>query len=135
LKEIAETQVIDVWYLFPLSGLYRQAARQMVNVDESKAAAIDRCLGTTAWREAFYRADLNTDLFGDDPLLTRHADVDVIESFVRERLETIFPKVLPPLRLPKNGAPLFSLFFAVSNPSGRAIGVATRIAKHILDHA
>jgi three-Cys-motif partner protein len=135
LTKLAKTQSIDVWYLFPLSGLYRQAARNFTNVDASKEAAIDRCLGTADWRQAFYKVSPQEDLFSDDPVLIRNANVDAIEHFVRQRLETIFPKVLAPLRLPKSGAPLFSLFFAVSNPSPKAIGVASKIAKHILDHA
>src|SRR5262249_42606977 len=33
LKAIAATQAIDVWYLFSLSGLYRQAARSAEAID------------------------------------------------------------------------------------------------------
>lgn len=135
LLQLAATQAIDVWYLFPLSGLYRQAARKFAALDESKEAAIDRCLGTTEWRQALYRTDPQSDIFDDDPALIRQATVNDIEMFVKTRLSSIFPKVLEPLRLPKSGAPLFSLFFAIANPSPKAIEVASRIAKHILKNA
>jgi hypothetical protein len=63
----------------------------------------------------------------------RVADVDAIEAFVYKRLSGLFPKVLKPLRLKDDrGVPMFALFFAISNPEGRAIGLATKIANHIL---
>jgi len=135
LQAVAKTELLDVWYLFPISGVYRQAARSMSAVDEYKAAALDRCLGTAEWRDAFYRESGQLDLFGDAPEVSRFANVDGIEQFVRARLQQIFPSVSKPLRLPRTGAPLYSLFFAVSNKSPRAIGLAQKIAKAILDKA
>ena len=91
-------------------------------------------LGTPDWEADWYRAPAQDDLFGDrGSMVERVADVDAIESYVGNRLRTVFPKVLPPLRL-RNRAnvPSFSLFFAISNPKGEAIGLATRIANHIL---
>ena len=65
--------------------------------------------------------------------LQRTADVRGLEAYVRARLQTIFPAVLRPLALPVNSRPQrFSLFFAMSNPNQQAIGLATRIASHIL---
>jgi three-Cys-motif partner protein len=135
LQAVANTELLDVWYLFPISGVYRQAARSMRAVDDHKAAALDRCLGTAEWREAFYRESRQLDLFGDAPEVSRFANVGGIEQFVRARLQQIFPSVSKPLRLPRAGAPLYSLFFAVSNKSPRAIGLAQKIAKAILDKA
>ncbi|HCS91297.1 MAG: three-Cys-motif partner protein TcmP [Thiohalocapsa sp. PB-PSB1] len=134
LESIASSQLLDVWYLFSLSGLYRQAAKRMANVDEHKAAALDRCLGTEKWREAFYRKSRQLTLF-DDPDIERFAEVDAMEQFVLSRLKETFPAVMKPLRLPREGAPLYSLFFAMSNPNRPAIGLAQRIAKHILEQA
>jgi three-Cys-motif partner protein len=51
LKAIASTKAIDVWYLFSLSGLYRQAARRIDSIDQTKRAAITReCWGLTLGR-------------------------------------------------------------------------------------
>ena len=36
LKAVAATRAIDVWYLFPLSGFYRQATRRSRDIDPSK---------------------------------------------------------------------------------------------------
>lgn len=132
LTRIAATKTIDLWYLFPLSGIYRQAARDLRAVDPGKAAALDRVLGTREWETSFYAFPLIADMFGDD-FKQRHASVSQIEAFVHSRLKDIFPSVLKPLRLPPQGrAPLFSLFFAVTNDNPKAIGLANRIASHLL---
>lgn len=74
------------------------------------------------------------DLLGEyDDVYQRIADVEAIESFVGKRLKSLFPAVLPPKRLKNaNGAPMFSLFLAISNPAGKAIGLATKIGNSIL---
>jgi hypothetical protein len=63
----------------------------------------------------------------------RTADVRGLERYVKRRLETIFPKVLDPLALPVHQRPQrFSLFFCISNADPKALGLATRVANHIL---
>jgi three-Cys-motif partner protein len=64
LETIASSKKLDVWYLFPLSGLYRQAARNIEDVDDGKAAAIFRLLGDSDWRTQLYRKEPIKDLFG-----------------------------------------------------------------------
>ncbi len=140
LQRIARTQAIDLWYLFSLSGLYRQTARDFERVDPAGAARLDRVLGTPGWREAFYAPTAPTsqaDLFGEpaSASIRRHAHVDAIEAFVGDRLRAAgFAKVAEPLRLLlRGGAPLYSLFFCVSNP--RAITLSMRAADHVLKAA
>lgn len=135
LTAIADTKAIDVWYLFSISGLARNAANKWSAVDAGKMAAVDRALGSTDWQTAFYRDTGQLDIFGSDPHVVRHADIDDLERYVRERLKQIFPEVLKPVRLPKRGSPLYSLFFAMANSSPAAIGLAKKIAGHIIDHA
>jgi three-Cys-motif partner protein len=130
LKAVANTEAIDVWYLFSLSGLYRQAAHRIEDIDPKKRAAITRMLGTDEWEQELYAP--RGGLF-EDASLWRTASVRGLEDYVCRRLKTIFPAVLPPLALPIMSRPQrFSLFFAISNPNGPAIGLATRIAGHIL---
>lgn len=134
LEAIAETGAIDVWYFVPLVGLFRQAAKDSKKITEKKRAAITRMLGTPGWERDWYRLRREPDMFGEDPSAERVADVDAIEKYVMTRLQTIFSKVLPPLRLNnRGGVPAFSLFFAISNRKPKAIGLATRIADHILN--
>ncbi len=120
LQKIASTKAIDLWYLFSLSGLYRQTAHDFERIDPTGAARLDSVLGTPDWREAFYAQNIpnnQADLFGEPIAATfrRHADVNAIEAFVKERLSAAgFSRVTDPLRLLSyKGAPLYSLFFAL----------------------
>jgi three-Cys-motif partner protein len=54
LKAIARTKAIDVWYLFSLSGLYRQATVKLSDVDDSKRTALNRILGSSTWEDDLY---------------------------------------------------------------------------------
>lgn len=139
LQIIAETKAIDVWYLFPLAGLYRQAARSFAKIDASKEASITRMLGTENWKSELYSTlshppvdDLLGGLESEDERW-RNADVATLEKYVQGRLKTIFPEVLDPYPLPPAEKPQrFSLFCAISNPSAKAIALARQFGKDIL---
>lgn len=132
LESIARTKAIDVWYFFPLSGLYRQAARRYEALDKGKEKAIDELLGTREWRAAFYEKPAQGDLFNVDPSAERTMAWDDLIRYVREeRLKSIFAEVSKPLILPRTGVPRFALFFAVSNPG--AVGLSMKVANHILE--
>jgi len=138
LEAIRRTEAVDVWYLVTLQGLYRQATTNRRDITPKKRAALNRMLGTETWEANWYTpksAGALFDFLDDRPVMgdRRVADVDEMESFVGDRLRGLFPKVSGPLRLKtKNGAPGFALFFASSNPSPKAYGLAARIADHIL---
>lgn len=138
LKAISGTEALDVWYLFPLSGLYRNAPHDPSALDASKRRTLTRILGTENWEQVFYAKPNSNELslFPQEPAgpAIRSVEVEEMESFVRKRLKTLFPTVLPPKRLygPTN-APMFSLFFAVSNPSAKARKVAGDIAQDLIN--
>jgi three-Cys-motif partner protein len=134
LQKIAATRALDVWYLFPLSGVYRQAAHNFDKVDQSKAESLDDVLGTQDWREHFYTADGQTGLLGEQERKVRTSTAIDIANFVHGRLKQIFTGwVSEPLYLySANGAPLFALFCCISNPSERAVRLAKDIASYIL---
>ena len=142
LKLIAGTKALDMWLLFSLGGMARNLPRRASSLDEGKRAAVTRVLGTEKWFDEFYKVPTTPKwtLFGTPapPLpataARRTASLNQIEAYVLKRLRTIFPHVEPPKRLktPKNRS-LFSLFFAVSNPSTAAITLAQRGAAHILN--
>ena len=138
LEQIAETEAVDLWYLFPLSAFFRQAAVDFRQIDDAKAMALTKMVGTADWHSALYSTSPQASLFDDEPTVQRHADTEAILNFVTTRLRTVFPHVEPPLilRQDKNrGAPLFALYFAVSNPNPAAIGLAKKVASHILGKA
>lgn len=135
VEAIAATHALDCWYFFPLSGLYRNAPHDPAKRETKKDERLDRVLGATDWRHRWYQHSFErADMFESETEAIRRADVDRIEAYVKERLQTVFKgAVLDPYRLRhNNNAPMASLFFAVSNPSPAAVELATRIAGHIL---
>ncbi|MEI7996388.1 MAG: three-Cys-motif partner protein TcmP [Methylococcaceae bacterium] len=138
LKVIADTRSIDLWYLFPYAGLYRQAPKDADALDSDKEAAITRILGTEEWRQEFYRQPKQQDIFGKDGEERGASHQDMLD-YVTKRLNEIFPAVLSPKVLYQlgdgtnaSGAPLFALYFAASNPEPKAQGLAIKIAKDVL---
>ncbi|MFA5531611.1 MAG: three-Cys-motif partner protein TcmP [Thiohalomonadaceae bacterium] len=139
LEAVAQTRAIDVWYLFPYSGLYRQAAKYAEALDPKKEEAITKILGTEEWRKVFYAPRRQKDLFDANVQEERAVEHTEMLDYVSSRLKTIFPAVEKPKILFQagnsqnpSGAPLFALYFAVSNPSPGACGIATNIARDIL---
>lgn len=136
LKAVADTKALDAWYLFPLSGVFRQAAKDFDRILPENAEAIDRILGTDEWRERFYLTDGQTALLGEDQATRRYraANPRDIAAYVHERLCSIFRGwVSPPIILPESGAPLFALFFVVSNPGPKAVELSRRGAGHLFE--
>jgi three-Cys-motif partner protein len=136
LKVIAATKALDVWYLFPLSSVFRNAPHALEKLTPEERASITKILGTSEWESEFYREPpkVHAGFFDiEERKVKRTVNVDAIEAFTDQRLKTVFPAVAKPRRLlgPRN-VPLFSLFFAVSNPYRAAIDPALRIAAFLL---
>lgn len=133
LKVVAATKAIDVWYLFPTSGINRMLAGNREAIEESWAARLDRCLGTTEWQTAFYRQSESPDLFGDFDL-ERHAGLERVEDYFIGRLGEIFADVAPKAVRLRNsrGTHIFSLCFAIANPSPAAKRAALGIANSLI---
>lgn len=135
VQAVAQTEALDCWYFFPLSGPYRNAPKNPERLDQAKIEALNRVFGTPSWRQDWYRnSETQQDLFGGPMGEERAANVDEIERWIRRRLQEAFKgTVLEPLRLyHPNGAPMAALFFCVSNPNRQAVKVASEIAGHIL---
>lgn len=130
LKAIAETRALDVWYLFPTSAAIRNLAVKRDRMEQANEAALNRLLGTEDWQE-LYAPPRQADLFGNEAD-ERERGLDGIEALVKKRLESIFPFVATPLRLPLSGSPMFSLYFACSNPAPAAIALARKPAEYLL---
>lgn len=136
LQQIAATEAIDLWYLFPLNAACRQAANRFDKVDASKSDALTRLFGTTNWMKDFYRDTDQADMFAEDGVAAKRQRVlsqDDILTYMQHRLHTLFPVVLDPIKLPDQGAPIFALFFASANPSQSAVKLTKRIAGHLLN--
>jgi three-Cys-motif partner protein len=134
LEEIAATKALDVWYLAPLAGIYRNAPHKHSDLTADKRRTVTRIYGTPDWEAEFYKVPTKASLFDLPPhAAMRVLDVAGIQAFTKKRLETVFSHVEPPRSLlGPMGAPLFSLFFAMSNPAAAAKRVALPIARHLL---
>ncbi len=141
LEAIRKTGAIDVWYLVSLEGLFRQAARDRSKLTDYKRAKINAMVGATDWEEEWYPSQSQGSLLdllaeptaSSGPGDRRSADVNAIEAYFLRRLRSLFPMVASPLRLTnKSGVQTFSLFFAISNEHPKAMGLARRLASHIL---
>lgn len=133
LQALASTQAIDVWFLFPLAGLFRQATRKITDIDDHKRAALTRMFGSNSWEDELY-PDGEPDMFGVLPERRRELDPRGLERYVQGRLSELFGAVLKPLALPIDRSPqMFSLFLCISNRTPEAIGLARRIGNHLLD--
>lgn len=145
LEAIRRTSALDVWYLVSLEGLYRQAPRDRRKLDPSKRDAITKMVGASDWENRWYADKPQGGLFDlfdtyetaqhrGEPNMWRSAEIEDISAYFKERLTALFPKVLEPMVLRNNaGVRTFLLFFAIANSAPAAIGVATRIANHILN--
>ncbi|KXJ49980.1 MAG: hypothetical protein AXW15_05795 [Neptuniibacter sp. Phe_28] len=139
LDTVSKTEAIDMWFLFPLSGLFRNAPNQKSKLDPGKMAVLDRILGTHDWYDAFYApkpSGVTADLFPDptvdeEPEQFRKMNVEELERWVTQRLNEIFKYVLSPITIKRRGIPMFTLFFAVSNPDPKALGLAKKISNGI----
>lgn len=131
LKKVATSEKFDVWYLFPLSGLFRNAALSEADIEENKDKAITRLLGEANWKDNVYKKSPIQDMFDDMP--KERVEWKELSTYATTRLQTIFPLVLGPrIIFTKNKIPKFALYFAVGNKNKTAQGLAKKIASHIL---
>lgn len=132
IEVIAATEAIDLWYLFPLMAVVRMTPKDG-NVPKLWARRLDKMLGDTGWREAFYAKESEPDLFGDHAL-RKTTQVSDVEQYLLSRLKTVFPAVSNKvLHLPEaEGRTMCLLVFAYANPKPKAMGLALKIANDIL---
>lgn len=88
LQALASTQAIDVWFLFPLAGLFRQATRKITDIDDHKRAALTRMFGSNSWEDELY-PDGEPDMFGVLPERRRELDPRGLERYVQGRLSEL----------------------------------------------
>ncbi|MFN4296687.1 MAG: three-Cys-motif partner protein TcmP [Brevundimonas sp.] len=138
LESIQRTKAIDVWYLVNINGILRQAARRSSSIDGHKDRRLTRMFGTSDWITEWYDMKSPQGSFLDaleQPSYQRIADEAAVELWVQQRLQKLFVWVPKPLRLYMDRGRIhqFSLFFALSNGSGPAVGLAQRLAGHVLN--
>jgi three-Cys-motif partner protein len=125
LEAIAQTEAIDLWYLFPAGlGVHRQIGKSG-KVHHTHSDSLDMMLGTTKWRNAFLRDEQNAQgsLFEEAGSSTvKVATPDSITRFMIDRMNKIFKGGVLDTWLPlgSRGVHMYSLIFAWANPSDKA---------------
>lgn len=136
LQSIAACPKVDLWLLVPTGiGLQRVATKNRANMPSAWQKRVDRFLGDSSWREAWYAPSRQTKLFGDPPDTIKTATLETIDRDVQSRLRRIFPKggvAENVLHLRDGTRVLYSLMFACSNPSPKAQAASMRIANALL---
>ena len=131
-KAVAATKAIDVWYLFSLSGFSagntpHERHRRPASGRRSPANSAPMH-GSVSYTRIWVRQ-----ISSAEQDKRRTADVKGLERYAKTRLETIFPKVLNPLALPlRRSLSATRCSSACLIPTRRLLGLATRIAGHIL---
>lgn len=134
LEVIADTKGIDLWYLFPAWwGVVRQIRQDGTPVPDS-VPSIDRIFGTTEWLEEMRREVIEPDLFGEESVTEKTANVDNATRFMIERMKTIFGDGVSRKWLPLTwkGRASYSLLFACSNRKDNARSLALNVSRDIM---
>lgn len=132
IAAMGPTQGVDLWILFPLGVGVNRLLRKEGPPEGAWAERLTRIFGTDEWRDAFYHASPQQELFDGAPKIVKDADFERIAQFWIKRLKTVFPEVAPnplPLHNSRN-VPIYLLSFAAANPQGGK--TAVKIAQDIL---
>ena len=131
VEQIARTQSIDLWILFPLSALTRMLPTDK-EPDPGNAARLNRVFGGPEWREELYQPSIQQPLFGDETLVIRREQQAIVEIYL-SKLRSVFPAVADKPRwfLNSLNSPLFAFMFSAANP-GQGGKNAVGIANHLL---
>lgn len=134
LKIIAETKAIDVWYLFPFSAANRMLTKNK-HIDDTWKKKLNSLFGDDSWETELYKQNPQLSLFdNDNDNYVKDANTDKLKSYICDRLKTLFPAVSsnPRILYNQKNSPLFCFCFAVASDNPRAIGLALKVANHIL---
>lgn len=132
LETAKQTNILDIWYLFPLNALTRNLYKKM-SMPIATKNKVTQILGTNEWERELYHQSAQLSIFGDEPL--ERVNFDRLVDFVRQRLINSFPYVSPQSRMLKNSnnSPMFILFFIMTNKSGKAIGLGSKVVTDIFN--
>ena len=131
IEAIAATEALDLWYLFPAGlSVFRQISKDGT-VDPTHEPSLTRILGTEAWKTAFLKPSLQTDLFNEPAAQEKVVTPQSAAKFMIERLKTVFKGGVMEEMIPlgKHAYPSYYLLFAWGNSSPKAITLANKLSK------
>lgn len=130
----AELRTTEIFLNFPLMDMNRNVLhKDLLSADPDQIERMNRFCGTDGWQEILYEEAKQLSLFGDtDRTKIVNSNIKLGEWFKKERLQKVAGfKFVPEPMLMRNskGGPLFFLFFASHNETGKKI-VADIFNKH-----
>jgi len=128
---IANTRILDLWYLFPAGcSVFRQISGDG-RVDATHAPSIDRIYGTPNWRTAFLEPSKQSDMFSDEQRTDKMVTPESAADFMIERMKTIFRGGVLEAKVPlgRHAYASYYLLFAWGNDSVAASNLARKLAK------
>ena len=139
IEQIAGIGVLDTWILFPISAVNRMLpkSRKPDGISPKMARSLSRVFGDQSWRD-LYSVSLQQSLFDGEEEYQRYSGSSGIIEIYKENLRNLFGKrFMEKSKTFKNSknSPLFEFIFCVGSSNPKAISLAKKIAKHILDAA
>lgn len=135
IKVIAGYKALDMWVLFPVSAIMRMMP-QSANPDEMVCAGkLNKIFGDDSWKE-LYSPDPQQGLWGGAKSIRNPGAQGVLRIY-KDKLRGLFGDRFPSLSkelVNSKQAPLFEFIFCVGNPAPQAIGLASRVAEHIIEN-
>lgn len=130
---------LDVWILFPTSAVSRMLplSRKPDDILPKMAESLTRVFGDESWRD-LYSVSPQQSLFNGQEEYQRYSSSAGIIEMYKENLRNLFGKrFMEKSKTFKNSknSPLFEFIFCVGSSNPKAISLAKKIAKPILDAA
>ncbi len=134
IAEIAKTDVIDLWYLFPFSAMNRMMPKNG-KISDGSEKKLNSLFGDDSWKNLYHKPK-QCSLFEDEDDIERQTDNDQVIEYILAKLNSVFERVFerPAVLRNSKNSPLFALFFAMTNQSPRAQQLAIKLAESILDN-
>lgn len=135
IEAIADCQALDMWLLFPTSAVMRMMpTTNVLDLDNLPCAAkLNKVFGGGSWKTLYDHDSSQLSFFESSGQTTRGSGEMGILNMYKRNLKSLFGKrFVDTSRTLMNSrkSPLFEFMFCVGNPKG--VGLASRIAKHIL---
>jgi len=122
----AKLKTIEIFLNFPLMDMNRNVLhKDLLAADTEQIERMNRFCGSNEWQEILYEEDKQMSLFGDTyKVKVVNSNITLGNWFKKERLEEAAGfKFVPEPVLMRNskGGPLFFLFFASHNETGKKV--------------
>ena len=126
IMEAANLRTTEIFLNFPLMDMNRNVLhKDLLSADPDQIERMSKFCGTDEWQEILYEEAKQLSLFGDTyRIKIVNSNIKLGEWFKKERLQKVAGfKFVPEPMLMRNskGGPLFFLFFASHNETGKKI--------------